>query len=133
MVLPLSDTFESVLACYKCSNLSNWPHYQKLHLDHECPNDMLLVKLVGDVGGSKRKCIPGYNPSLFISHRLPSDKVGPKGWLLVRPRPQIMRSQAGKVFGGNFKLCESVTLNKPKCRNGGINICDRIIFNFLSF
>lgn len=134
MMLPLSDPFHFVLACVQCIKLSNWPHYQKLQQEHECLKDTLLVKPVGGAGGSNRKYTAGSIPALYKSHRLPADiaNVGPKGWLLVRPRPQIMHSQAGKVFGGNFKLCERVTLNNSKCRYGGISISDTI-FSILEF
>ena len=134
MVLPLSDPSSFVLACVKCIKLTNWPHYQKLQHEHECLNDTLLVKPVGGAGGSNRKYTPCSIPTLCKSHRLPADiaKVGPNGWLLVRPKPQIMHSAAGKVFGGNFKLCERVTLNKSKCRYGGTSISYNI-FSFLEF
>lgn len=117
MQLPLGDPFHFVIACKDCIRLtSSMQLYEKLqHTDEcECTENLLLLKPVSADGST---FIPGQNRSANQSFtRLPADvsKVGRKGWILVRPRPQTTH-----LLKHN-NLCESVTL-KCICHNGGMD------------
>lgn len=125
MELPLGDPHHFVIACSKCIKCIISDTNEKLQHTHEksqhsqgCFHNLLLVK-------PAKRYIPGddQKPDPSIN-RVPADisKVGPKGWLLVRPRHQPMHSK-------KFDECEHVKL-KRYCRGGGTDVLIFVYFLF---